>query len=107
MKAFVNSFLISLAIALCMQSHAQISEPPPMAGTFGAGQAATHYAMMNKYTNGASSSCEEKTQWKAHMAKRNDCRRSALAAPAGKQRSAIRGRCDAMYPKMDSPSCGR
>jgi hypothetical protein len=99
MKASVYSFTISLSIACCVQTHAQISEPPPMAGTFGAGQAATNYAMMSPYTRGTSAAtCEARKEWEAYADRRRDCLR-ATRTLSGKQYYAARERCSSMYPR--------
>jgi hypothetical protein len=105
MNALFTIIVSAIAIGCCTDVFAQISSPPPMAGAVGAGHAATHYAMMNKYTNGTSYLCEERTKWKAHMIKRSECRRGALDVPAGKRRTAIRDQCEAMYPMTKAPRC--
>jgi hypothetical protein len=106
MKLLFNITTLKAATMLCAVATAQ-SDPPLLAGTWGAANSAINYGVMSKYTGGAPSSCEEKTQWKAYMAKRGDCRRAALDVPAGKQRRAARDRCDAMYPATESPNCRR
>jgi hypothetical protein len=104
MKAHVTT--LALCALFTLSSAAQtMNDPFPLIGNQAQAIAGTMAINSHIRSGSGATTCEKKTRWERHMDNRTACRKPALNYPVGKQRQAIRDRCNALYPVLPAPSC--